>query len=220
MSNTSHSPKQLGFSLKNLRPFSSKYLVVHSGISSVTESITESIEQFKNNSLKNNSSKLILISVIGQKGSGKTHVLNFAQSEFEKNDVSFKIFDDLDLNSDCHSDFVSSYEKLKISGGVIVVSFKGNLDSFSPHITSRLSSAKNCYLQRPKEDEYRDILVSLMHRDNFNLSEKTINYVLSRLPADTLSLKALSDKLKSLSEQSAKSAKFFTVRDVVNKGKL
>ncbi len=207
-------PKQLGFALNSSDPLSKRYLVVHSGISSAVNFINTSIQ-----SLSENPEQLIIASILGAQGSGKSHVLNFAKYEAEQNQVEFKMYDNLDLDTDSlldkRSGFVSTYEKFKITGGLIVVSFSEEFNDFDSHLKTRLAHAQSFRLDKPREEEYRQILISIMHRDNINLSEKSINYILSRVPANTLSLKSLSDKLKQICEQHDKSAKFFTVRDAI-----
>ncbi len=208
-------PVQLGLELKNIDPMSKRYLVVHSGISKVIACINKSIEKLQTRSAQVKASESILISIIGEKGSGKTHILNYLKYEAEQNNVNFEIFDDLDLNPDRHAEFVSSYEKFKVSGGIIIVSYSQNAYDFNQHVKTRLANSESFNLEKPKEKEFKQILVSLFKRDNFNLSEKTLNYVLSRIPANTLSFLSLSDKLKHLSEQYGKQAKFYTVRDII-----
>jgi len=207
-------PKQLGFVLNSSDPLSKRYLVVHSGISNSVSYIKTAIK-----TLKENSEKLIIISIVGAQGSGKSHILNYAKFEAEQNQVEFKAYDDLDIDtdnlSDKNSDFISTYEKFKITGGLIVVSFNEEFNDFDPHLKTRLVHAQSFRLDKPREEEYRQILISVMQRDNINLSEKSINYILSRVPANTLSLKSLSDKLKQMCEQHDKSAKFFTIRDAI-----
>ena len=217
-------PVQLGLELKNIDPLSKRYLVVHSGISKAITYINNSIKELQTNfsiadSSQPSPAKYFVISIIGEKGSGKTHILNYSKYEAEQSNINLAVFDDLDLNSDKDADYVSSfvsqYEKIKVSGGIVVVSYSQDAYDFNQHIKTRLTNSESFNLEKPEEKEFKQILVSLFKRDNFNLSEKTLNYVLSRIPANTLSFLSLSDKLKHLSEQYGKQAKFYTVRDII-----
>lgn len=197
---------QLGLNLQSSNPLSERYLVVHSGIIKAVDSIRLALKD---------SGSFSHICVYGEKGSGKTHLLNVAKYEAAELE-NFSIFEfGLDYESLTPS-YVAAYEKAKIEGGLILLSFEKHPDFIdNPHLRSRVLTSLIFELQKPKESELRDILSSLMERNNFNLGERAINYIISRVPSTPLSFAAISDKLQETFREQGKSAKFSVVKNLI-----
>lgn len=203
---------QLGFDLQNVDPLSPRYLVVHSGIIEAVEAVREIFSK-----ITLDQKQFFNVVVFGEKGSGKTHLLNVC--ELEAKQIGLNSFEKFEFSSEDENlipVFISAYEKTKSEGGVIISSLNTHpINLTNPHLRSRVLSAQVLELKKPKESELREILTSLMERNNFNLSEKAINYIISRVPSSPLSFAAISDKLQETFREQGKSAKFSVVKDLI-----
>lgn len=204
---------QLGLDLQNLDPLSPRYLVIHSGIIKALETVRVAIGQ-----TELNPELFFCFSLIGEKGSGKTHLLRTLKAESQKSEkVNFEEFDFSSEDEQKISAYISAYERAKTSGGIVIVAIDTTPDQLTnPHLRSRVLAGQTLTLEKPKESELREILTSLLERGNFNLSEKALSYIISRVPASPLSFAVISDKLQEVFREQGKTAKLSVVKDLLN----
>jgi chromosomal replication initiation ATPase DnaA len=206
---------QLGFPLPPSDPYSMHYLVVHSGIAEAVLMLEEAV---------NASSEFSLVVVWGESGSGKTHLLSaYKKLAAEKNISSEKIqvieLERADYNDEGRiAQFISVYEKLKSTGGVLFVSLQDHPGGaeINPHLKSRLLAGKIAALERPREQELSTVFTSLLQKKNMKLGERSIDFLLRRIPANTLSFEAISARLDEVFREDGREAKFSVVREMIS----
>lgn len=179
--------KQLKFQLTPREPFSLRYFVAHSGTAEAVSVLEQSVAD-----VAEHSGQFHCVFVYGPAGSGKTHLLNgfyfrAIEGGIEKSRLSIFSLSDVLGGDDKISEFVSRYEELKRSGGLLFVEGPElNNPEINPHVRSRLFSGYVVRICYPQEEELRPLLMSLVERKNLRLSEYSINYLLRWLPLSPL----------------------------------
>jgi len=209
---------QLGFPLPAKEPYSIHYLVSHSGISEAVALLEEAI-------LKSRAQKDFSIVVLyGEKGSGKTHLIEAYKTEAISSGIDAELVSAFELSVEDAKDeerisaFISEYERIKALGGLLLVSvaLHPGDDEINPHLKSRLLAGKISKLGRPKEEELPRVFSSLLQKRNMKLGDRSIDFLLRRIPANTLSFEAISDRLDEVFREKGRQAKFSVVREILD----
>ena len=208
--------EQLGLSLEPLEPYSWRYFVTHSGVASAVAYLEDSVV-----GLREDAGRFCFVYVCGPAGSGKRHLCQgFAQRAVEvgvgEEQVAFVGFSGTP-DDDEVARFVATYERVKAGGGLLLVCAEQDAIGLSdnPHLASRVRSAQAFRLLPPQEEELYPLLVSILERRNLKLSEKNVQFLLSRLPRNTLSFAAISAKINEISLTHGKPARFGLLREVL-----
>lgn len=209
---------QLGFPLPPSDPYSMHYLVVHSGIADAVSYLDAAIGTFSKSP-----SEFCIVVLWGEKGSGKTHLSKAYRKQALEAGLADERISVFELLSSDYSDeqriaqFIAEYEKLKSSGGVLFVTLEHHpaSSSINPHLKSRLLSGKLAKLERPREKELATVFTSLLQKKNMKLGDRSIDFLLRRIPANTLSFEAISDRLDEVFREDGREARFSVVREMI-----
>ena len=198
----SEMPRQLSFSLNPDGAMGPAYLVRHSGVSSALLLLEEALR-----GLKNSVNFFRLIFIFGPEGAGKTFIQQAFQVELAAEEILPERFKVLELSEAEENDadgawvpsFVQTYEALKTSGGVFVVTSRKHPAELrvSEHAKSRFFAGDIVSLDYPQEDELEPLLRSFLERKNLSLPDSSIRYLLRHLPAEPLSFSKISAKIES-----------------------
>lgn len=214
--------EQLSFDLHAHNPYAARYFVPHSGVIDAVLSLRRAIDL-----LLRDETCFSAIYAFGRQSSGKTHLLSAAvENALQAGLAKTKLFF-CDL-SECPrgysddtvaSQFVAAYDRLKREGGVLLaVGDRAPQDrEINPHLKSRLLAGEIFELGPPQESELRPLLLSMLERKNLRLSEYSLNYLLRRLPRDTLSFERIFAKIHELCFSLGRPANWSTVREVVER---
>lgn len=208
--------EQLGLSLEPLEPYSWRYFVTHSGVATAVSYLEDAVA-----GLREDAGRFCFVYACGPAGSGKRHLCQgFAQRAVEagvpEDNVATVAFSDTPDENEI-ARFVAIYERIKASGGLLFVTAEQDANGLSdnPHLSSRVRSAQAFRLLPPQEEELYPLLVSILERRNLKLSEKNVQFLLSRLPRNTLSFAAISAKINEISLTHGKPARFGLLREVL-----
>ena len=210
--------KQLTFELNPVEPNSLGYFVPHSGVSDAYQTLVELLDPSAERTDFN------FFYIVGPAGSGKSHLINGLIHELKAagySPESVASFDPVDENGEPGDEmvarFIAQYEDKRSRGGVVFcASRKMPLEASSnPHLNSRLLAGNILELNYPREEELAPLIDSLLERNNLSLSEKSISFLLKRLPKDPLSLETILARISELSLSEGKPARFGVVRNVV-----
>lgn len=219
--------EHLFFDLQPRDPYSKDFLVIHSGIASAVQTIEKVIDDFVNDT-----SKFHFIYLWGNKGTGKTHIINAYVSglkerlakELSDKVNTFRINDSADIDNEQSEfnthfvpKFVSTYEKTRLNGGVIFIEAGKAAKNLSanPHLSSRLLACNLLEVTYPRENELEALIQSLLERKNLKLSEHKLNYLLKRLPLDPLSFDNIFCKINEICLSRGVSAKQSIIRESI-----
>ncbi|HMO16993.1 MAG TPA: hypothetical protein PKA63_00035 [Oligoflexia bacterium] len=103
--------------------------------------------------------------------------------------------------------FISEYQRLKISGGIIFVHSVFPLNEkllSNPHIFSRLRSGLYLQLSFPSEEEHYPVLRSLLERHHIRLSDSRLKKIIEHAPGTPASLEVVSFRLQEMLQQGEK----------------
>lgn len=179
--------------------FKPETFVVHKGVEPALAKLRQAYADFCGEQ------NFIFVFISGDKGSGKTHLLNFFLSELqaensELNDVH--VFDDPfvgvegdDLTSRV-AEFVGTYEALKAARGLLILA-AGELPE-TGHLLSRIAMSFPTEITIPKEEELFELVIAMLDRRGLRLPEENIKFLLERLPANLLSLANILSKIDEL----------------------
>lgn len=208
---------QLALALRPAEPYALSYFVTHSGVVDAVSYLERLIEE-----AVADHTAFHLVYLYGPRGAGKRHLVEgyyrAATSRAYPEDRCLRFcFDSLALPDDAVAGFVAAYERCRSAGGVILAAGESHPSELSenPHLTSRLLSGNLFALCYPREEELRPILVSLMERRNLRLSERSLDFLLRRLPLDPLSFDTIFDRISELCYQQGKGAGFKAVRTIL-----
>lgn len=195
--------------------------VRHSGVSEPYETLRRAIDEGCQNP-----ALFQLVFVCGPRGSGKSYLLRAAVYELERRGYPASRVSVFDLTvdkdgsnaEDWVASFVGRYEELRREGGFIFVSsvFPPSELSSNPHARSRLLAGIILELRYPQESELRPLVEALLEQRNMRVSERTLEYLLQRLPADPLSLASVFDRINQYSLQESRPARLGLVRKVIS----
>ena len=165
------------------------------------------------------------IYLCGPQGAGKSYLVQAVRRELETRGYQPERISCVDVNvepaatdsDEWISSFVARYEELRRNGGVLIVTSRQSPQeaSTNPHLRSRLLAGVVLELRYPDESELRPLAEALLEQRNMRVSEKTLDYLLQRLPADPLSLAAIFDRISDYSLQESRPARLGVVRKIV-----
>jgi len=217
------SAKQIPFNLKPLKPLGREYFVRHSGVDYAASVFERSLKQFLENP-----TSFHFHYVFGPSGCGKTHFLASCREEVlalgvaEPSIVVFDLDDSIDEvssieNSEFIAGFTGSYNRLKSSGGLMIVASRlaPVKEELNPHVGSRILSGQVLELSYPLDSELRPLLLSLSERHNLRLTEYSLNYLLRRLPRNPLSFYNIFASISQLSLAENRRAGLAVVKQAV-----
>ncbi len=214
--------EQLGFELQPQQPHDLSYFIPHSG---VVEAV--GLFELALDAIRADAKTFRAIYVFGPKGSGKRHLCAGYRTRARDVGMDVDLFDFAQLAAQFTGEgelsdavverFVSTYERLRAKGGLLI-SFAsidpGSLTD-NPHLRSRLFAGASAQLHYPREEELRPLLSSLSERHNLRLSERTMAYLEKRIPLDPLSFEDIFDKVNRISLGEGKPASMSVVRQVL-----
>ena len=215
----SESLEQLSFHLAPAEPYSLAYFISHRGVAEAAV-LTE---QFVAECLAD-AKAFRMLHLFGPAGSGKTHLAQGSRlialsKGLAKEKILTLEWEEIYQQENCiidssASSFVSAYEAFKREGGLILsCSRKAPTELLDdPHVKSRLLSGSVLEMFYPTEDEISPILASLSARHNLKLSEKSLNYLVQRLPLEPLSFDNIFARISELSLSEGKAAGFSIVK--------
>ncbi len=207
---------QLPLNLEPKDPYSLDYFVPHSGVVEAVAHVEQALEE-----CLADPGAFRLVFVYGADGSGKRHLLEgYAKDAIARGMAprSVKVYacalqefvEDEEV-----SRFISSYESLRSGGGLLLVSSPcppAELTS-NPHVSSRILSGVAVALKAPQEEELHPLVLSLIERHNLKLGERSIEYLMRRLPVDPLSFDAIFSRINEISFSQNRPARFGVVRE-------
>lgn len=211
-------PQHLSFSLVPKDPFSLRYFVVHSGVALAYAELEQACTQ-----LIKDPSLFRLFYIHGPRGSGKTHLAyGFESFMLEQSfpRTHIQVYDLQPLpDSSLVSEIVAEYERIKRDGGLLVITSQSDPHDITknPHLQSRLLAGNIAALGSPTEDELKPLLLSLLERRNLILNEKSLEYLLRRLPVDPLSFDNIFARLDELSLTEGRSPGPKMLRELISK---
>ncbi len=216
--------KQLPLELPPTEPYALSYFVSHSGVIDAVTAFEQATQQVKQDP------KLFqLICLCGPRGTGKSHLLEGfrLRATTELGIAADRCFV-FEFGGNAGAEqpsaeelipwFVSTYERLKHEGGLLLASVDESLldaERANPHLRSRLRSGHLIRVDYPSEGEYKPLLRSLLERRNLSLSERDLDYLLERLPRDTLSFDQIFGKISQFSLMASKPARRGVIREVL-----
>ena len=183
-------------------PLSEEFFVPHSGLAAACSALGKAIAE-----LNSEDRQFTFFRLTGASGSGKSHLLSVYRNRarelgFDSNDSAW--FDEYEWNDDTVRTFIAAYERLKASGGLLVVAAQSDVSN--PHVSSRLAYAVPLELSYPADEELLPLVSALSERRGIRLSNSDLGYLLKRLPANPLSLSAILAKIDDLSLSVGKQA--------------
>lgn len=223
--NTIRSSTQLSLELPPADPYSLFYFVPHHGVSEAVALFEQAVDD-----LVKDPTAFRTIFIYGPSGSGKTHLVEGFALAAVSQGVSQEHLCQIDLDNQGEADtrcvddnrwvaqFIARFEERKSCGGLVLISSRtapGEVTD-NPHLTSRFLSGSVLRVYYPSEEELRPLLLSLLERRNLKLSEKSLHYLLRRLPIDPLSFDAIFARINELSLLQGKPAGFGVVREAVH----
>ncbi|MCB0323389.1 MAG: hypothetical protein KDD69_07435 [Bdellovibrionales bacterium] len=210
---------QLNFDLQPAQPFSLSYFVPHSGVVQAYTLLENTVER-----LAADQDGFNAIYLYGPSGSGKRHLaFGFQERAAAKgipNDA-FRIVllpkDPALVTDDFVREVIGSFEQCRARGGLFLAvgEHAPKAISSNPHLTSRLLSGSVTRLQYPQEEELRPLLASLSERRNLRLSQRSLDYLVRRIPSDPLSFDRIFDKISQISLAEGRPAKLGVVRQAL-----
>jgi len=219
----SNSLQQIPLQLLPANPYGLKYFVAHSGVAEAFAILEHAVAK-----VLDDSSFFQAVYIFGPAGSGKTHLVNAFKSELlEKGYPESKLLtislDDHLLENGQVDDtkvpgMVSEFEAKRSAGGCIFLHCSKSPQEITvnPHLLSRLLFGAVVEIRLPTEEELEPILRSLLERHNLCLSERTLNYVLARLPLNPLNFDSIFAQINEVSLERNKPAGPGIAREVVN----
>ena len=207
-------PKQLFFDLPPRDPFALEYFVTHSGVVAAYEQLERVMPL-----LQSAPERFSMIVIFGPASSGKTHLLKgfaalAAQSQPERL-ATFDFSHGVAEGED--SRFVSEYERLRTEGGILLVETRvhPSVVTDNPHVRSRLLAGELVSIDFPADEELKPLLRSILERRNVRISDRILDYLITRLPRDLLSFDSIFDKIDELSFNESRRLGLGVVRDAV-----
>ena len=195
--------------------------VPHSGVSESYETLRRLLDD-----ACANHQLFQLIFLCGPQGTGKSYLLRAAVHELERRDYPSNRVSIFDVNDkkdggeaeEWVASFVARYEELRREGGFMIVSstYPPAELSSNPHLRSRLLAGVVLELRYPEESELRPLVAALLEQRNMRVSDRTLDYLLQRLPADPLSLASIFDRINQYSLQESRPARLGLVRKVIS----
>lgn len=233
--------QQLSFSLPPVTPYSLDYFVPHTGVAAALDRLLKEFQLLRdyfalNDDRLQKPRKGKLIFIQGPEGSGKTHLLTGFESLARNAGMGAEIVRVYDLNFESKpenraaqlhllphaspevGEFVSNYEKVKVDGGLIVLSSRESPlhTTDNPHLRSRFATAETMVIGYPKEDELRPLIQSMCERFNLKPTEGALKFLLKRIPLDPLSFSNILARINEVSFESGKPIKLPLVKAVLS----
>lgn len=144
--------------------------------------------------------------VYGEKGCGKTHLLNLFQGKMREDDI---IIDDVDSvfgDDEAEKKLFHTFNQAKENGHFMVLTMSKNMEQQNvilPDLASRLRAAPSVEIESPDEISLQAILVKLFHDRQLTVEPGVINYILPRIERSFASAQDLVRRIdeNSLSEK-------------------
>lgn len=167
-------------------------LLEHSGIVVALARVRDALENGERTAFS-------LFTIDGPRGSGKSHFLRAIADEAKAKGRVLRSFDfgSGEPDDSLVSGFIDAYESMKSSGGTLIVADGRRVAN--PHVASRVAFAIPLELDYPRDEELRPLVKVLLERRGLRFAEPMIDFVLSRVPADPLSLSSIFAKIDELS---------------------
>ena len=210
-------PEQITLPLESSLPRSVFNLVPHSGIMEAVTSFESALDV-----VVEDKSAFRMIYLYGKEGSGKSHLIDayLERAALRGICAELKVFQLGSENDreDWVSYFISEYERIKSCGGVIIVEAREHPVSAAtnPHLQSRLLSGEVIAVNPPLDEEVRLVVESLLARRQVEISEYVLDYLLKRIPRDTLSFSSILARIDELSLRDKKPVGLAIVRKVLD----
>ena len=156
--------------------------------------------------------------IYGEKGCGKTHLLNLLQDRLTDGGL---IVDDVDMtfgDDDAETDLFHRFNQAKENGNFLVLAMSKNMaqqDVKLPDLASRLRAAPSVEIESPDETSLQAILVKLFHDRQLNVEPGVIAYILPRIERSFASVQDLVKKIDEKSLSSKRSVTIPLVRDIL-----
>lgn len=197
--------EQLNFHFAPLDNHLLDYFIPHSGVSVAFEICTKLVSE-----VLEKPKTFYNIFLHGPSGVGKRHLskgLLFLLVQHNIECIIFKIsnqdilkIEGSETISFSIPEFISAYQKMKSSGGIIFIlgEMIPDKDEIDPHFFSRLFSAHVIEMNYPSDEELYPILVSLLERHHLRLEQKKLKKIIESVPAKPNYFEAISYKINQL----------------------
>lgn len=210
--------EQIPLSLPAGSPFALEYFVPHSGVAESLEILDQALLR-----LVQRPEEFINIFLTGVSGVGKSHFLAMIREKASLlgiADSSLSIFEFEGIaadDDDTVSLLISTYEQRKAHGGIFLLASRLPAGEFTlnPHLGSRVKSAVILELLPPTIEELRPTLISLLERRNLRLSDRSIDYILKRVPTNPLSLWTILARIDDLALRQGRAVGLHFIREIL-----
>lgn len=216
MTDNRGTPVQLSLKLPHISRFSLEYFIPHSGAMQAFSAMRDAIDTVIKSPAKSR-----MVYLFGAEGTGKTHLLKGFELEARGRGIAPErlLFCDNwlaeaeSLAADT-SAFVSSYQCIKTTGGVIVVASRYSPPALTkdPHVLSRALSGMVVELRYPRAEEMMPLLISLLERENLRLSEQSLETLFKLIPANPAACERIFSQLSEYLAQTGQSGTMRSIR--------
>ncbi|HQH26931.1 MAG TPA: hypothetical protein PLP17_05995 [Oligoflexia bacterium] len=215
--------EQLSLALAPVEPFALDYFVSHSGVCEAARALEQAAHE-----VAGEHGCFRILFIWGPPGSGKTHLAAGCRASALKSGypaMSVRLFC-ADASTEHESQpeeqiggggsFIAAYDEMKAGGGLIVITSRRSPgeSTANPHLTSRYSAGSVLKVAYPRDDELQPVLASLSERCNLRLSDRSMQYLLHRLPADPLSFVNIFKRINEISFAHNKRAGLGVMREI------
>lgn len=205
--------------LRHPGSYQPNFFVPHSGVGQALGVFRQELQ-----AVREDNAHFSLIYLWGRRGTGKTHLLSIIEEElWRETSVSYVVLDDCDKQWREGEDsevgrFIDSYQRLKSSGGMIVLTARALPEEVTdnPHLRSRLLAGQVLQIGNPTSQEQCPIVESLLERQNIRLSPELLNYFLSLLPMNPLSCAEICQRVNMLALSKSEKLNKSTIRKAVS----
>ncbi|MDR2338446.1 MAG: hypothetical protein LBE20_07415 [Deltaproteobacteria bacterium] len=213
----------LSFLLEPENKYALAYFVVHTGVADTYNLLELAVSELLSCE-KTESVVFRIFFIYGCQGTGKRHLSYGFANKLISGGYSqdkIKLFElslDKIEQEQKVSPIVAEYEKLRTSGGLLIVYSQMLPEQVTqnPHLKSRLLAGNVCRLGLPKTEELEPLIKSLAERKNLNLSDKSVKMIVESLPLSTLSFDNILDKLNVVALASGKNPGERLLRKIFN----
>jgi len=190
---------QLSLSLETSEPFSSHFFVPHSGMSDALEVLEKVVEDLKEEQVAYRS-----VFVYGDSGCGKSHLLSIYHKQLVALNINVSLFScDQLVTAQSVGAFVDTVERLKLSGGVVLIEGRSlavcESGDLAPHVNSRVLGGYAVKVSQPLENELKPLVLALLERRGLRFTDYSIDQLIRNLPAQTTTFNSIIQAIDEVS---------------------